>query len=199
MSGKTDAALAVARKMTEGKNATKDVRFLSRPAWILFHAKRYDESYKAYKDLIDKHDTDFSAEETREAVRDARSALSNICVIQKRLPEAEEWLEQVLDEYPDDPGALNDLGYLWADEKKQLPRALTMIQQAVAAEPENAAYRDSLGWAYYRLGKNDEALVELKKAIALDENPDANVLEHYADVLTDAKKVDDARQNLQRA
>ncbi len=64
MSGKTDAALAVARKMTEGKNATKDVRFLSRPAWILFHAKRYDESYKAYKDLIDKHDADFSTEET---------------------------------------------------------------------------------------------------------------------------------------
>jgi tetratricopeptide (TPR) repeat protein len=199
MSGKTDAALAVARKMTEGKNATKDVRFLSRPAWILFHAKRYDESYKAYKDLIDKHDADFSAEEVREAVRDARSALSNICVIQKRLPEAEEWLEQVLDEYPDDPGALNDLGYLWADEKKQLPRALAMIQQAVAAEPENAAYRDSLGWAYYRLGKNDEALVELKKAITLDETPDANVLEHYADVLTDAKKFDDARQNLERA
>ena len=91
----------------------------------------------------------------------------------------------MLDEYPDDPGALNDLGYLWADENKQLPRALAMIQQAVAAEPDNAAYRDSLGWVYYRLGKNDEALVELKKAITLDETPDANVLEHYADVLTD--------------
>jgi tetratricopeptide (TPR) repeat protein len=198
MTGKTDAALAVARKMADGKNL-KDVRFLSRPAWILFHAKRYDEAYKAYKDLIEKHDADFSSEETRESLRDARSALSNICVIQHHLPEAEEWLDTVLDEYPDDPGALNDLGYLWADEKKQLPRALAMIQQAVAAEPDNAAYRDSLGWVYYRLGKNDEALAELKKATTLDEKPDANVLEHYADVLTAAHKSDDARQNLERA
>ena len=198
MTGKTDAALALAQKMAEGKNVT-DVRFLSRPAWVLYHAKRYDEAYKAYKDLIEKHDADFTSEETRESLRDARSALSNICVIQHRLPEAEEWLEQVLDEYPDDPGALNDLGYLWADENKRLPRALTMIQQAVTAEPDNAAYRDSLGWVYYRLGKNDEALVELKKAISLDEKPDANVLEHYADVLTTVHKFADARENLERS
>jgi tetratricopeptide (TPR) repeat protein len=198
MSGKTDAALAVGRKMAKGKSV-HDVRFLSRPAWILFHAKRYDEAYKAYKDLIEKHDADFGSEETRESLRDARSALSNICVIQHRLPEAEEWLDQVLDEYPDDPGALNDLGYLWADENKQLPRALAMIKQAVAAEPDNAAYRDSLGWVYYRLGKNDEALVELKKAVTIDEKPDPTVLEHYADVLTAAHKPADARKNLERA
>jgi tetratricopeptide (TPR) repeat protein len=196
--GKTENALALARKMVAGKNA-KEVRFQSRPAWILFHAKRYADAYNAYKDLIEKYDADFSSETTRESLRDARSALSNICVIQHRLPEAEEWLDQVLDEYPDDPGALNDLGYLWADESKQLPRALAMIQQAVAAEPENAAYRDSLGWTYYRLGKIDDALVELKKAITLDEKPDANVLEHYADVLTAAHKFDEAREYLERS
>ncbi|HEX4000110.1 MAG TPA: tetratricopeptide repeat protein [Pirellulales bacterium] len=198
MSGKTDAALAVARKMMEKKSG-QDLRFLSRPAWILFHAKRYDEAYKAYKDLVEKHDADFSSEENRESLRDARSALSNIAVIQHRLPEAEEWLEQALDEYPDDPGALNDLGYLWADENKQLDRSLAMIQQAVAAEPDNAAYRDSLGWVYYRLGKTDEALAELKKAVTMDENPDPTVLEHYADVLTSAHKAAEARENFERA
>jgi hypothetical protein len=49
----------------------------------------------------------------------------------------------------DDAGADNDLGFLWADANKHLDRALKMIVTAVAAEPENRAYRDSLGWVYY--------------------------------------------------
>ncbi len=165
----------------------------------MYHAKRYDEAYKAYKDLIDKHDADFSSEENREALKDARSVLSNICVEQHRLGEAEEWLEQVLDEFLDDAGALNDLGYLWADQNKQLGRALVMIQQAVAAEPDNSAYRDSLGWVYFRLGRLDESQAELKKAISLDKDPDAAVLEHYADALTAAKKPAEARENYEHA
>lgn len=199
MTGKTDQALKLATAMAGKKSAASDVRFLSRPAWVLYHAKRYDEAYRTYKDLIDKHDADFSSEENREALRDARSVLSNICVEQHRLGEAEEWLEQVLDEFPDDAGALNDLGYLWADQNKRLARALVMIQQAVAAEPDNSAYRDSLGWIYFRLGKLDQSLVELKKAVSLDKEPDPAVLEHYADVLTAAKRPAEARENYERA
>ena len=181
------------------KTKGEDLRFLARPAWILFHAKRYDDSYKAYKELIEKHDADYSSEANREVLRDARNALSNICVIQHRLPEAEEWLEQSLDEFPDDPGSLNDLGYLWADANKHLSLALGMIQKAVAAEPANGAYRDSLGWVYYRLGKIDEAQVEMKKAVTLDEHPDPAVLEHYADVLAAGHKNAEAREYLERA
>ena len=93
--------------------------------------------------------------------------LSNLCVDQHDLSASEQWLEQILDEYPGDIGAMNDLGYLWADQGKHLYRARKMIEQAVAAEPNNAAYRDSLGWVLYQSGNFDAAVRELEAAAAL--------------------------------
>src|SRR5262249_892052 len=108
--------------------------------------------------------------------------LSNLCVLEGKLAESEEWLEQVLDEFPEDVGALNDLGYLWADANKHLERALEMIQKAVNKEPKNMAYRDSLGWGLFRLGRTPEAIAELKVAAGSPE-PDGVVLEHLGDAL----------------
>ena len=89
-------------------------------------------------------------------------------------------MEQVLDEYPDDDNAMNDLGYLWADQNKNLERAKRMIEKAVAAEPDNLAYRDSLGWLLYRMGKGPEAVAALEKA-ASAAKPDGVVLDHLGD------------------
>ena len=94
--------------------------------------------------------------------------------------QAEEWLEQVLDEFPDDEGALNDLGYLWADQNKHLERAERMTRKAVEVEPDNKAYHDSLGWALYRRGKFAEAATELEKAVDT-EKPDGVVFDHLGD------------------
>jgi tetratricopeptide (TPR) repeat protein len=116
----------------------------------------------------------------RDVLRDARLVLSNISVLENKLPESEEWLEQVLDEFPEDIGALNDLGYLWADSGKHLELALAMIQKAVAGEPKNMAYRDSLGWVLFRLGRHGEAVAELKVAASVDE-PDGVILDHLGD------------------
>ena len=127
----------------------------------------------------------------------ARSSLSGLCVLKHRLPEAEEWLQQVLDEFPDDVGASNDLGYLWADQGVHLDRAWQMIGRAVAAEPENAAYRDSLGWILYRLGRFPEAVVELEKAAAKE--PAAEVLEHLGDAQLKAGQVEKANSAWRRA
>ena len=71
------------------------------------------------------------------------------------------------------------MGYLWADQGTHLERALKMIRTAVAAEPDNAAYRDSLGWVFYRLGRYPEAVAELEKAAAKE--PAAEVLDHLGD------------------
>ncbi len=186
MDGKTDEAIAVVRKMLDTKKP-KDPLYAARLPWILFHAKRNAEAYQAYKDLLAKFADDYSSEENRVTLREAREALSAVCVTLHNSPEAEEYLQQSLDEFPDDAGALNDLGYLWADEGKHLHRALAMIEKAVAAEPENSAYRDSLGWVYFRLGRDDDAIAELKKAAA-GEKTDPNVLEHLGDVYHHAQK-----------
>ena len=125
--------------------------------------------------------------------------LSNIEVQRGRLPAAEEWLEQVLDEFPEDVGAKNDLGYLWADQNKRLSRALEMCRQAVEAEPDNHAYRDSLGWALYRLGRFEPAVKELEAAVAGDDEPDGVVLDHLGDAQRAAGQTDAARATWKRA
>lgn len=57
-----------------------------------------------------------------------------------------------------------------------------MTQQAVEAEPKNMAYRDSLGWAFFRLGRYAEAVAKLKIAASVEE-PDGVIYDHYADAL----------------
>ena len=195
MDGRTDQAVAAARKAAESK---KDVpRFAARVGWVLYHANRHDEARHVYTELLQKHASDYHSAEVRQVLREARLVLSHLCVLAHNLAEAEEWLEQVLDEFPDDPSALNDLGYLWADANKRLGRAESMIRKALEAEPDNAAYRDSLGWVLYRQGRLPEAIVELEKSAAKD--PDPVVLEHLGDAYAAAKQPEKASAAWQRA
>ncbi|MGD9722822.1 MAG: tetratricopeptide repeat protein [Pirellulales bacterium] len=178
MEGRTDEAIAAADKAAE---LSKDApRFAGRAAWVAYHAKRYDEARQRYDALIERYADKHDSVEAREAVRDARLVLSNIAVLEDKQPESEQWLEDLLDEFPEDIGALNDLGYLWADSGKHLELALAMIQRAVAHDPKNMAYRDSLGWVLYRLGRYPEAVAELKAAAAAD-SPDGVILDHLAE------------------
>jgi tetratricopeptide (TPR) repeat protein len=192
MCDRTDEALAAAGKAVEMNKSSPLVG--SGVAWILHHAKRYDEAIAANMKFIARFDADYDSPDVRDYLREARLNLSALCVLKKRMPEAEEWLQQVLDEYPEDAGACNDLGYLWADQGKHLARALAMIRQAVAAEPENIAYRDSLGWVLYRLGRYPEAVAELQKAAA-GKDPDAAVLDHLGDAQQQAGQAEQARQS----
>jgi tetratricopeptide (TPR) repeat protein len=174
-----DDALKAARTSAEKRKTS--ARFRARPAWVLSMAKRRAEAKEEYEKLIAEFDGEHASAETREALHDARMVLSSICVDLGEPAKAEEWLEQVLDEYPDDTGAMNDLGYLWADLNKNLSIARRMIGEAVADKPDCAAYRDSLGWVLFRLGKFTEAVAELEKAAA-DKKADGTVFDHLGDV-----------------
>jgi tetratricopeptide (TPR) repeat protein len=196
LSGKTDEALEAAKRALALQ--PKNARFKARIPWIMYHAKRYEEAEKGYLKLVDELDANHNSPDVRDAMRETRLILSNICVQQDRLPESEEWLEQVLDEFPEDIGALNDLGYLWADQGKRLDRALAMVEKAVQGEPENMAYRDSLGWALFRLARYGEAVEELEKAAA-GEDPDAVILDHLGDAYLKAKQIDKAIAAWRRA
>ena len=195
LDGQTEAALEAARKAVELQE--NSAPFHARVAWVLFHADRKPESIAEYRALIDRFDDDCESEQSCAAVRQARMVLSSLCVSEGRVKEAVEWLEQVLDEYPENPGALNDLGYLWADENQHLDRAHRMVQQAVESDPENGAYRDSLGWVLYRRGQYDEAVPELEKAVEME--PDPVVLDHLGDAYWKANQQEKARTTWDRA
>ncbi|HVA51175.1 MAG TPA: tetratricopeptide repeat protein [Pirellulales bacterium] len=200
------AALVLDDKADEALEAAKHAASLNprsimlagRVAWVAYYAKHYDEARAAYEDFLRRFDEPGKAEGERKELHQARMILSSIAVIEHDLPAAEEWLSQVLDEFPDDIGAQNDLGYLWADQGKRLKTSLAMIERAVAAEPENVAYRDSLGWVLHRLGRHEEAVVELKKA-ASGESPDGVMLEHLGEACQAAGQHDAAKDAWQKA
>ena len=94
---------------------------------------------------------------------------------------------------PKSANAYNYLGYMWVDNNTNLTEALVLIQQATAIEPNNGAFRDSLGWALHKLGRDSEAVAELRSAVVLldqeakadqeERQDDAVVYDHLADVL----------------
>lgn len=196
LSGKTDEALATVDKALAAE--PKSLAAASRKGWILYHARRYDAAAKTYRDLIAAYDVRHDSPLLRETLRDVRLALSNVLLAQDKFDDAVELLEQVLDEYPDDAGALNDLGYLWAERGMHLERSLAMTRKAVAAEPDNGAYRDSLGWALFQLQRYDEAVRELELAASTDD-PGGVVLEHLGDAYAKTGKSEQALAAWQKA
>jgi len=103
----------------------------------------------------------------------------------------------VLDEFPEDAGALNDLGYLWIERGVHLKRGVSMAEKAVAAEPGNPSYRDSLGWGYYQLGRYPDAVRELTQAAEKDSS--GVILDHLGDAHLKAGDGAKAREAWQKA
>ena len=81
-----------------------------------------------------------------------------------RLDRVEADLGIVLASNPDDPRALNALGYTWVDHGVNLEQGLAYIQRAHEQLPDDAAILDSMGWAYYRLGDLERAEHYLRRA-----------------------------------
>jgi tetratricopeptide (TPR) repeat protein len=81
---------------------------------------------------------------------------------------------------------------MYAEDGVKLDEAIVLVKRALDISPNNGAYIDSLGWAYYRKGMIDEAEIELKKAIEIY-GKDPVLYDHMGDVyykkgLTDKAK-----------
>jgi len=98
---------------------------------------------------------------------------------------------------PDNVAALNALGYTLADRTTRYQEALELIDRARTAAPEDAAIIDSYGWVLYRLGRNVEALVELRRAFTLQKDPE--IAAHVAEVLWVMGQKDEARRYFDEA
>jgi len=62
---------------------------------------------------------------------------------------------------------MNSLGFIYGEERLDLPRGIQLCRQAVEINPRNPAYLDSLGWACYRAGNLPEAKASLRRALDL--------------------------------
>lgn len=110
----------------------------------------------------------------------------------KEWPKAEADFKRSLELNPDQPQVLNYLGYSWVDQGMNLLPALDMIQKAVAAAPNDGYIVDSLGWAYYRLGRFEEAVEQLELAVQL-RSTDPEINDHLGDAYWQAGRKLEAR------
>lgn len=108
------------------------------------------------------------------------------------VPRAEADLRKILVTEPENVAALNALGYTLADRTARYQEALELIDRARVAEPDNAAIVDSYGWVLYRLGRNEEALVQLRRAWTLAKDPE--IAAHVGEVLWVLGRKDEARR-----
>jgi len=98
-----------------------------------------------------------------------------------RIDEAAAVFGEILKIRPDDANTLNYLGYMYADKGIKLPEARRMLERAVALDPQNGAYLDSLGWVCFRMNDLREAEKFLSRAAAKIP-ADATVQEHLGDL-----------------
>jgi len=108
--------------------------------------------------------------------------------------EAEKYFEKCLNLAPNFVEALNYLGYMLAERGDRLERARALITQALRAEPQNAAYLDSMGWVLFKLGQPKAALTYLLQAIKSPEaEEDGTVYDHLGEVYAALGERDKAR------
>lgn len=99
---------------------------------------------------------------------------------------------------PKNADALNFVGYSMAEKGQNLSEAKGLIQKAIALEPKNGYFIDSLGWVLFQEGKTNEAKAELEKAVALVPT-DAVILEHLALVYEKLKDFEQALRTAKKA
>jgi tetratricopeptide (TPR) repeat protein len=117
---------------------------------------------------------------------------------QKKYDKAEEAFHKVLADDPKNAQALNYLGYMLADRDTRLEEALGYIRRAVALDPQNGAYLDSLGWAYYKMGNYDLAEENLRRASERINN-DPTVHDHLGELYMKTGRLKLAAANWERS
>lgn len=92
-------------------------------------------------------------------------------------------MEAALEDFPNHAGLNNSLGYGLANEGIRLDDAERMIARAVAANPDTAAYLDSMGWVYYKKAEFERALTWLQRGRAADGGTHPVIIDHLGDTL----------------
>ena len=160
----------------------------------LYHSlERYNEANAAYSEAIsriadDPRNAHWVLYYQRGAVREQLDQFEG----------SEADLRQALELEPGQPIVLNHLGYSLVEQGRNVEEAQKMIEEAVAADPENAYIVDSLAWVRYRVGDYQAAVEPMEKAISLmPEDPTLN--DHLGDVYARVGRMREARVQWQRA
>ena len=141
----------------------------------------FDGALNLYDEYLERHPED----------DDLRYARAFLYERLDRVDEAVAELEALVSRRPEDPVALNALGYTLADRTERHGEAYDYIEKALERAPDNAAIIDSMGWVLHKLGRNEEALGYLERAWEMIRDPE--VAAHIGDVLWALGRREEAR------
>jgi len=94
--------------------------------------------------------------------------------------------------------ALNYLGYMLAQRGRRLPDSVLYVERAVALDPENPAYLDSLGFALFKLNRFQPAEEMLRAALRYD-SFDPAIRDHLGDLLVATGRTAEAMREWEAA
>ncbi|MGB6198353.1 MAG: tetratricopeptide repeat protein [Candidatus Acidiferrales bacterium] len=188
--GQIDDSVAALRKLLDGK-PEDDLEIQFDLAQVYQQGQRYADAEQAAHAA--------AAAATKPAEQEmAGLVLGGVYEREKKYDQAEAQFKSVLALDPHDASVLNYYGYMLADRGLRLDEATSLIQRALAEDPNNPAYLDSLGWAYYKQNKLPEAEQQLRKALSFDGN-DPTILLHMADVYSKSGQTDLAVAEYQKS
>lgn len=110
---------------------------------------------------------------------------------------AEQDLRRIIQMEGDNAMALNALGYTLTDQTDRHQEAYRLIQRALELDPDDPATLDSMGWVLYRLGRGEEAVDYLRRALEGDANPE--IMAHLIEVLDHIGRSEEADELSARA
>jgi tetratricopeptide (TPR) repeat protein len=217
---KVDEAVEQIRQISEGQKFYRESRMFG--SFLLRANERYEGALGFVDELLDDTPDDIKLLNLKAALESNLGEYDDAIATTERIialePEndrhyftlavyhdensdrekAIEVLEKVISINPNNANALNYLGYAFAEEGKDLGRAELLVRRALDIEKGNGYFLDSLGWVYYKMGRYEEALIELEKAVNIVTD-DAVILEHFALALLKVGKRKEAIDALKRA
>lgn len=143
---------------------------------LLASRERHEEAVEALNEVIERLPDAPDRDAWRYYITRAASLLAL-----DDWPHAEADLKLAVEIAPEEPTALNYLGYSWAERGLNLDEAFALIEKAVSLRPSSGAIIDSLGWAHYQLGNYEDAVGHLEQAASL-EPADPIITDHLGDV-----------------
>jgi tetratricopeptide (TPR) repeat protein len=187
--GQPDAGLQQVKSLLKGTPEDREVYITL--SQMYSRLKRWQEAEEA----LDKAEQLSTKDEDKEYVYFLRGSTYER---QKKYEPAEEMFRKVLGGDPQNATALNYLGYMLADRGVKLDEALAFVKKAVDLDPANGAYLDSLGWAYFRLGKYElaeDSLIKASQRIGTD----PTVQDHLGDLYQKTGRLKLAAAHWERA